>query len=110
MEQQAEELNKSRHLQTALFEISELCHSEDDMGAFFQGLHQTIASLMYAESVLVAILDRDSEDVKFVYFSDSFEPDHTIDDINAKGQEVLRMIRPSNINTPCNESVLATAL
>ena len=45
LEQQAEELNKSRHLQTALFEISELCHSEDDMGAFFQGLHQTIASL-----------------------------------------------------------------
>ncbi|MDX1570355.1 MAG: GAF domain-containing protein [Xanthomonadales bacterium] len=90
LEEQADELRQSKHLQSALFEISELSHTAQDLGEFFGSLHRIIGGLMYAENLIVAVIEPDSGDIRFVYHADEAEPDVTADDMNEYPQDQLR--------------------
>lgn len=90
LERQAEELSQSRHLQAALFEISELAYSSKSMHQFYTELHDVIRTLMYADNLLVAVIEPVSGDIRFQYFFDAAEPDVTVEEINAESQETLR--------------------
>lgn len=61
-------------LQSALYRISELATTTENMEEFYRGLHAVVGELMYAENFYVALCHRDSDVLTCPYFADQYEP------------------------------------
>jgi diguanylate cyclase (GGDEF)-like protein len=78
LESQVSELEKSKRLQQALYEIADLSGDLLELPQMLQRIHQVVASLMYAENFFIVEYDAFDESMRFVYFADtedSFAPD-----------------------------------
>ncbi len=65
-----EELEKSRRLQQALYEIADLSGNEMDLAQMLQRIHRVVGTLMYAENFYIVEYDAASQSMRFVYFVD----------------------------------------
>ncbi|MGB6007369.1 EAL domain-containing protein [Castellaniella sp.] len=70
LEASVQRLEQSERLQRALFAIADMAASELDMQSLLQGLHGSIAQLMYAENFYIALYDPQRRTVRFIYFAD----------------------------------------
>ncbi|PPT92091.1 bifunctional diguanylate cyclase/phosphodiesterase [Xanthomonas theicola] len=70
MRARAENLEKSKQLQQALYEIADLAGADLEMGQMLQHVHSVLDSLMYAESCYVVEYDEEQQSMRFLYFSD----------------------------------------
>ncbi len=68
------QLERSENLQRALFAISDLAGSEEDMPAMLRGIHAIVSSLMYAENFFIVLHDAERDTIRFLYFVDVHGP------------------------------------
>ncbi|WP_045760729.1 bifunctional diguanylate cyclase/phosphodiesterase [Xanthomonas albilineans] len=71
-------LEKSKQLQQALYEITDLAGADLEMVQMLQRVHAVLESLMYAENCYIVEYDEDQQSMRFLYFSDryaDFSPD-----------------------------------
>ncbi len=79
------QLERSEHLQRALFAISDLAGSALDMPQMLKGIHRVISTLMYAENFFIVRCDIALGTLRFLYYVD--ERDEQADETAA--EEVL---------------------
>ncbi|MBV1907837.1 MAG: EAL domain-containing protein [Kangiellaceae bacterium] len=70
MQLENEERKKSEKIQTALFRITDLVSTTQSQNEFFEKVHSTISSLMYATNFYIAMLSEDEQYVDFIYHVD----------------------------------------
>lgn len=68
-----EQYKRSELIQKALFDISELSGSVNDLSALYPALHSIISNLMDAQNFFVALYEADEDMMDFVYFVDQFD-------------------------------------
>ena len=61
--------------QAALYKIAALASSAEDMPSFYQGLHDILRGLMYAENMYVALYEDERQLISFPYFIDLVDKD-----------------------------------
>lgn len=64
---------KSQRIQRALYQISELVHSIDDIDELYERIHQIVSELMKADNFYIALYDEKNEMISFPYFVDEFD-------------------------------------
>ncbi len=64
---------KSQKIQSALYQISELVHSIDDIYQLYKEIHQIVSKLMKADNFYIALYDDENEMISFPYFVDEFD-------------------------------------
>lgn len=72
------ELERSKRLQKALFEIADLAGAELEFEEMLAHFHQILCSLMYAENCYIVECDEQQNSLRFLYFvdtQDDFVPD-----------------------------------
>ena len=67
-------LERSEQLQRALFAISDLAGSDQDMTEMLRGIHAIVGSLMYAENFFIVLHDAERDTLRFLYFADVADP------------------------------------
>lgn len=75
---QIEDLQRSKQLQKALFEIADLAGADLEMAEMMAHFHRILGSLMYAENCYIVECDENQESLKFLYFvdtQDNYDPD-----------------------------------
>lgn len=97
-EQQEIQLEKSRKLQQALFDISNLVYSEHNPAILFKRLHEIISTLVYAENIFIVRFNSVTESMQFLYHQDSVDkdiisPDVDFDKEQMAGSITLAMLR-----------------
>lgn len=73
-----QELERSKRLQKALFEIADLAGSDLDFDEMLAHFHQILGSLMYAENCYIVECDEQQSSLRFLYFvdtQDDFRPE-----------------------------------
>lgn len=73
-----ESLEKSKRLQQALYQISDLAGSSLEIQEMMARVHPIVGSLMSAENFYLVLYDAASESIRYLYFADSrdtFNPD-----------------------------------
>ena len=85
------QLERSEHLQRALFAISDLAGSALDMPQMLKGIHRVISTLMYAENFFIVRCDIALGTLRFLYYAD--ERDEQADETAA--EEILDDLRGS---------------
>jgi diguanylate cyclase (GGDEF)-like protein len=70
------QLEKSRKLQKALFDISNLVYTEHTTAVLFKKLHEIIASLVYAENFFIVRYNEATEAMHFLYYADSVDKEY----------------------------------
>lgn|GEM_PF-489037 len=63
----------SEKIQKALFTITDLVSTATGLNDLFEGVHQTIANLMYADNCYFAIVSDDKQELHFPYFADQHD-------------------------------------
>ena len=74
---QINELERSKRLQAALFEIADLAGTDLEMPQMLAHFHRILRTLMYAENCYIVECDDTQSSLRFLYFADtqdSFEP------------------------------------
>jgi diguanylate cyclase (GGDEF)-like protein len=66
-------LEKAERVQQALFAIADLANSDLEMHTVLQGIHQTVAGLMYAKNFFIALFNESSQTISFAYFVDTVD-------------------------------------
>lgn len=61
-------------LQAALYKISELTASSQDMQTFYKAIHKVLCDLMAAENCYIALLDADKTKLTFPFYIDHYSP------------------------------------
>ncbi|MCF4008806.1 sensor domain-containing diguanylate cyclase [Rheinheimera sp. UJ63] len=61
-------------LQAALYKISELTASSQDMQTFYKAIHKVLCNFMAAENCYIALLNADATKLTFPYYVDQFSP------------------------------------
>lgn len=64
-------LERSENLQRALFAISDLAGSEQEMPELLRGIHTIICTLMYGENFFIVRHDPERGTIRFLYFHDA---------------------------------------
>ncbi|WP_305804510.1 EAL domain-containing protein [Stenotrophomonas sp. YIM B06876] len=75
---QIEELELSKRLQKALYEIADLAGADLEMGEMLGHFHRVLGTLMYAENCFIVECDDTQSTIRFLYFADTqhaFRPD-----------------------------------
>ncbi|MGV8958787.1 MAG: EAL domain-containing protein [Stenotrophomonas sp.] len=75
---QIAELERSKRLQKALYEIADLAGAELEMVEMLGHFHRVLGTLMYAENCFIVECDETQENIRFLYFADTqhvFRPD-----------------------------------
>ncbi|MGB3423342.1 MAG: EAL domain-containing protein [Castellaniella sp.] len=109
-------LEHSERLQRALFAIADMAASGLDMQSLMEGLHRSIAQLMYAENFFIAQHDPERGTIRFLYFSDVmdgqiYRPDqeYTVDQV--RDTITLRLIQAARpMRGPSDEIARALGL
>ncbi len=68
------QLERSETLQRALFAISDLAGSDQDMSDMLRSIHAIVSTLMYAENFYIVQLHREHNTIRFLYFVDIEDP------------------------------------
>ncbi len=68
---QIEELQRSKQLQKALFEIADLAGADLAMPEMLSYFHRILRSLMYAENCYIVMCDEQQSSLEFLYFVDT---------------------------------------
>ncbi len=97
-----EALEKSKRLQHALYEISDLAGSGLEMRDMLARIHQVVGSLMPAENFYIVQYDDNRQTMRYLYFADSrdrFDPDsdteyHIDQGIHSMTEALLRHGKP----------------
>lgn len=63
-------LDKSAHLQSALYSISELASGELDMPEMLRNIHSVVGKLMYARNFFIALYHAERNSLRFIYYAD----------------------------------------
>ena len=63
-------LEKSKHLQQALYEIAELASADLEMPEMLRRIHLVLGSLMYAENCYIVLYDDQRHSMRFLHFVD----------------------------------------
>ena len=63
----------SEKIQKALFHITDLVSTASGLNDLFEGVHQTISELMYADNAFFAIVSDDQQYLDFPYFADKYD-------------------------------------
>ena len=66
---------RTAQVQKALYAISDLAASDLDMDAMLLALHRVIGGLMYGENLFIALHRPETDEVEFLYYADTEEPD-----------------------------------
>ena len=82
------EYSQSIKVQKILFEIANLAFIEQNVEQFYQTIHSLLSEIIYAENIIIATLNSDSNQLEFVYFKD------TVDTIN---QDELKRLNAKQI-------------
>ncbi len=61
-------------LQSALYRITDVTRSSEDIGVLFKSLHEIIGELMYAKNFYIALYDPVTRIISFPYFVDEVDP------------------------------------
>ncbi|MCF5284561.1 GAF domain-containing protein, partial [Pseudomonas syringae] len=64
---------RAQNTQRVLYEISLLASTTLDRGAFLQGIHEQLGTLIDAENFYVALYDRQSGKITYPYYIDRFD-------------------------------------
>jgi PAS domain S-box-containing protein len=64
---------KSQKIQRALYQISDLVHSIEDIDELYERIHQIVGGLMKADNFYIALYDEKNEMISFPYFVDEFD-------------------------------------
>ena len=64
------DLERSERLQRALFAISDLAGSDQDMSEVLRGIHMIVGTLMYAENFFIVFYNVERDSMRFVYYAD----------------------------------------
>jgi PAS domain S-box-containing protein len=64
---------KSQKIQSALYQISELVQTIDDIDQLYREIHQIVSRLMKADNFYIALYDDENEIISFPYFVDEFD-------------------------------------
>ncbi len=64
---------ESENIQKALFKITDLVSTANNLNGLFVGVHQTISELMYAKNAYIATLSSDKNKLEFPYFIDEHD-------------------------------------
>jgi diguanylate cyclase (GGDEF)-like protein len=80
-------LEQAEKLQRSLYAIADMAGSDLDMPDMLRGLHRIVSDLMYAENFYIALYDRDSDSLRFLYFSD------VVDDALVDSNEIVPLAR-----------------
>jgi GAF domain-containing protein/DNA-binding response OmpR family regulator len=75
LDARAAEHQRSAQVQAALYRIADAASAAQDMQAFYEMVHETVATLMYAENFLIALYDAERNALNFPYFIDEADPD-----------------------------------
>ncbi|WP_082481608.1 sensor domain-containing phosphodiesterase [Pseudomonas sp. Leaf127] len=99
LRQEIAERERAEHLQSALFQITELSSQPGDMAELFPRLHRIVAELLVALNFYIALYDNTTGEVAFPYFVD----EKTARPRSRRGQRgfteyVIRQRRPCLIN------------
>ena len=97
-----EALEKSKRLQHALYEISDLAGSGLEMRDMLARIHQVVGGLMPAENFYIVLYDDNRQTMRYLYFADSrdrFDPDsdteyHIDQGIHSMTEALLRHGKP----------------
>ncbi len=65
-----QQLERSEHLQRALFAISDLASSDQDMPELLRGIQDVVATLMYAENLVLVRYEPERGTMRFLYYVD----------------------------------------
>jgi two-component system cell cycle sensor histidine kinase/response regulator CckA len=97
------ERKRVEQIQAALYRIAERANSTVDLGQFFQSIHETVAELMYARNLFIALYDEGRDTLRYPYYVDEYDEPPTGDFPPGKGRTeyVLRtgqsvLIRPED--------------
>jgi diguanylate cyclase (GGDEF)-like protein len=72
VEQRTEELQRSVHVQKALFHIAELSHTATHLDEFYRAVHRVVGEFLDARNFYIAMLSDDGGTVHFPYYVDQF--------------------------------------
>lgn len=64
---------KQELVQSALYKISELVNTIDDISDLYANIHEIIKSLMPANNFFIALYDKETDMLEFPYFVDEFD-------------------------------------
>ncbi len=64
------DLERSERLQRALFAISDLAGSNQEMAKVLRGIHAIVDTLMYAENFFIVLYSTKRETIRFAYYAD----------------------------------------
>ncbi|WP_210644285.1 EAL domain-containing protein [Pseudomonas sp. Tri1] len=70
LRQEVAERERAEHLQSALFQITELSSQPGDMAELFQTLHGIVGELLFAQNFYIALFDDAIGEVTFPYYVD----------------------------------------
>ncbi len=73
LEYSVRQLEYAELVQKALFDIASLSYDDDNPQAFYQRIHQSVHSLIYADNFYIALYDPQLEILQFPYFVDTTE-------------------------------------
>lgn len=99
LRQEVADRERAEHLQSALFQITELSSQQGDMAELFHRLHLIVAELLVALNFYIALYDNSTGEVAFPYFVD----EKSARPRSRRGQRgyteyVIRQRRPCLIN------------
>lgn len=67
------ERKHAQAIQSALYRISEVMSSAEDMDSFYASIHEIFSELMYASNFYIALFNEESQTLSFPYFVDEFD-------------------------------------
>ncbi len=68
-----EQLERSKLLQEALYEIADLAGADLEMGEMLREVHRVLGLLMYAENCFIVEYDDEQNTLRFLYFADALD-------------------------------------
>jgi PAS domain S-box-containing protein len=66
---------RAERVQSALFRITELASSVQDMQEFYREVHAVVGEFMYANNFFIALYDEDRQLISWPYYVDELDPD-----------------------------------
>ena len=72
-----DEREQAEKLQRALFEITDLSNTAENLESFYRSLHEIIGSLTYAKNFFIATVSEDRKLLEFPYYADEVEPNYS---------------------------------
>lgn len=68
------ERNRAEAIQAALYRISEVMSTAEDMDSFYAAIHDIFSQLMYARNFYIALYNQETQKISFPYYVDEFDP------------------------------------